>query len=132
MCGCVLTIVIGIRSIGFVGPGKINQDKTKIEPFLVRFLLGWLVGIEPTITGPQPAVLPLHHSHHGIERGKRIAGFAVFCKGRGKKKKAPKTELEKKDRNPLFTSLRPEAEVEVRACGRRQGNARGTCLLQRA
>ena len=22
------------------------------------------MGIEPTITGPQPAVLPLHHSHH--------------------------------------------------------------------
>ncbi|MEN9558744.1 MAG: hypothetical protein RL141_1113 [Candidatus Parcubacteria bacterium] len=26
--------------------------------------MGWPTGIEPVITGPQPAVLPLHHGHH--------------------------------------------------------------------
>ena len=26
--------------------------------------MGCLSGIEPEITGPQPAVLPLHHRHH--------------------------------------------------------------------
>ena len=26
--------------------------------------MGWLEGIEPSPTGPQPAVLPLNYSHH--------------------------------------------------------------------
>lgn len=28
--------------------------------------MGCLSGIEPEITGPQPAVLPLHHRHHTL------------------------------------------------------------------
>lgn len=31
---------------------------------LGRFIDGWLEGIEPSLTGPQPAVLPLNYSHH--------------------------------------------------------------------
>lgn len=30
----------------------------------IRYRLGCPSGIEPETTGPQPAVLPLHHRHH--------------------------------------------------------------------
>ena len=55
--------------------------------------MGWLVGIEPTITGPQPAVLPLHHSHHGLS-AERIRENPCFGKRRDDDYTHPMTQPE--------------------------------------
>ncbi len=43
-----------------------------IQNFLDYFYYGCPSGIGPEITGPQPAVLPLHHGHHIILINLRI------------------------------------------------------------
>ena len=52
----------------FIFPIGVLILKTKNNPNIrVIFKcsqMGCLSGIEPEITGPQPAVLPLHHRHH--------------------------------------------------------------------
>jgi hypothetical protein len=59
--------------------------------------MGWLVGIEPTITGPQPAVLPLHHSHHARLIGLRFGKpqrFSLRCARRLRFAHRTRTEAE--------------------------------------
>lgn len=43
-----------------------NKNNPNIRVIFIRSLMGCLEGIEPSITGPQPAVLPLHHRHHNL------------------------------------------------------------------
>ena len=46
--------------------------------------MGCLSGIEPEITRPQPAVLPLHHRHHqGAKEAPKNYSFSVSEKSPG-------------------------------------------------
>jgi hypothetical protein len=39
------------------------------------FLLGWPEGVEPSLAGPQPAVLPLNYGHHAFVNFVRPGGI---------------------------------------------------------
>ncbi len=67
--------------------------------------MGWLEGIEPSITGPQPAVLPLHHSHHEVFCSASIAVFGHFGNTRRQTEKYAILSVESYETNPRFRFL---------------------------
>ncbi len=73
--------ILHIKSETDIGISSCNENILSMNAFChlrvhinVEFLIshtqriknkmGWLSGLEPELTGPQPVVLPLHHSHH--------------------------------------------------------------------
>ena len=40
--------------------------------------MGWLLGVEPRLTGPQPAVLPLNYRHHIFNFQFQILNFQII------------------------------------------------------